>query len=268
MFNSKKVVITYGLNKLNIVTEYPKIWCYLKIIYIITFIFSNIIYLNFLYNKFLKFFSKRKVKKERYLIKADKLNLLIGNDEKTGKNVYIQESGLYQNFLITGTIGTGKTSSAMYPFTEQILKYNSVNPDKKIGTLILDVKGNYYKQVKEYIKKYNLQNDLIVLELGGNVKYNPLHKPNLKPAILANRLKLILELFSENNSESYWLDEAEKVLTEAIKLCRIYNSGYVTFEEIHKIVTEESYYKEKIEIIKKLFINNKLSKNQIYDLNF
>ena len=267
IFNSKEVIITYGFKKYNIVTEYPKIWYYFKITYICTFIFSNIIYLNYLYNKISKVFSKRRIKKEKFIIKSNKINLLIGNDEETGKNIYIQESGLYQNFLITGTIGTGKTSSAMYPFTEQILKYNSLNPDKKIGTLILDVKGNYYKQVKKYTQKYNLQNDLIVLELGGKYKYNPLHKPGLKPAILANRLKLILELFSENNSESYWLDESEKVLTEAIKLCRIYNSGYVTFEEIHKIVTEENYYKEKIEIIKKLFINNKLSKNQIYDLN-
>ena len=267
VFNSKEVIITYGIKTLNIVSEYPKIWYYLKVTYIISFIFSNIIYINYFYSKISKKFFNKKIKKEKYLIKSDKLNLLIGNDEKTGKNIYVQESGLYQNFLITGTIGTGKTSSAMYPFTEQLIKYNYKNPDKKIGTLILDVKGNYYEQVKKYVQKYGLQNDLIVIELRGKFKYNPLHKPNLKPAVIANRLKSILELFSENNSESYWLDEAEKVLTEAIKLCRIYNSGYVTFTEIHKIVTEENYYKEKIQIIKNMFINNKLNKKQIYDLN-
>ena len=228
---------------------------------------ANIVYSNIIYKKIEKIFNNKNVKPERYLIKSDKLNLLIGNDEKTGKNIYVQEAGLYQNFLITGTIGTGKTSSAMYPFTEQILRFNSKNKDRKIGTLILDVKGNYYNHVKEYAEKINLQDDLIVIELGGRYKYNPLHKPYLKPAILANRLKLILELFSENNSESYWLDEAEKVLTEAIKLCRIYNKGYVTFTEIHKIVTEDDYYKEKIKIIKDLFVNNKLNKKQIYDLN-
>ena len=267
VFNSKEVIITYGIKTLNIVSEYPKIWYYLKVTYIISFIFSNIIYINYFYSKISKKFFNKKIKKEKYLIKSDKLNLLIGNDEKTGKNIYVQESGLYQNFLITGTIGTGKTSSAMYPFTEQLIKYNYKNPDKKVGILILDVKGNYYEQVKKYVKKYKLQNDLIVIELGGKFKYNPLHKPNLKPAVIANRLKSILELFSENNSESYWLDEAEKVLTEAIKLCRIYNNGYVTFTEIHKIVTEENYYKEKIQIIKNMFINNKLNKKQIYDLN-
>ena len=255
------------MREFNIVSEYPKFWYYLKIIFNISFVVSNIIYSNYVYEKMLKIFLNKKIKPEKYLIKSDKINLLIGNDETTGKNVYLQESGLYQNFLITGTIGTGKTSSAMYPFTEQILKYNSVNQDKKIGTLILDVKGNYYSQVKKYAEKFGLQNDVIVIELGGKYKYNPLHKPNLKPAILANRLKLILTLFSENNSESYWLDEAEKVLTEAIKLCRIYNKGYVTFTEIHKIITEDGYYEEKIQNIKDCFFNNKLNRKQIYDLN-
>ncbi len=193
--------------------------------------------------------------------------MLIGKNTKTNKNIYLPESGLYQNFLITGTIGSGKTSSAMYPFTEQLLKYNSNNPDKKIGMLILDVKGNYYKQIEQYAKKYNLLKDLSIIELGGKVKYNPLHKPNLKPSVLANRLKTILELFSENNSESYWIDKAEQVLAESIKLCRLYNNGYVTFTELHKIITLPNYYKEKISILRDLFIKKKLSNKQIYELN-
>lgn len=133
--------------------------------------------------------------------------------------------------------------------------------------LILDVKGNYYKQVYEYAKKYEILDDLIVIGLGSNVFYNPLHKPHLKPQVLANRLKTILLLFSENNSESYWLDKAEEVLCECIKLCRLYNNGYVTFVELHKLVTLPYYYKEKIETLKKLFINSKFSDKELYDLN-
>lgn len=169
--------------------------------------------------------------------------------------------------MITGTIGSGKTSSAMYPFTKQLMEYNYINSDKKIGMLILDVKGNYYKQVKLYAKKYNLENDLIIIELNSNVFYNPLHKPNLKPQVLANRLKTILLLFSENNTESFWMDKAEQVLAECIKLCRLYNKGYVTFLELHKLITIPDYYKEKIVILKQLFISSKLSNSQIYELN-
>lgn len=174
---------------------------------------------------------------------------------------------MYQNFLITGTIGTGKTSSAMYPFTNQLIKYNFEHPDSKIPILVLDVKGNYYSYVKKLVNEYNLFNDLIVIELNSNIFYNPLHKPNLKPQVLANRLKTILNLFSENNSESYWIDKAEQIITECIKLCRLYNNNYVTFLEIHKLITMPNYYKEKIEHLRNLFISSKFSSNQIYELN-
>ena len=193
VFTSNNIIITYSLEPFNIVSKFPIVWKYIKNIYVATFIFSNIIYGNFIYTKFFFKNKNKKIEKEKYKIKTDKLNLLIGNNEKTGKNIYLSESGLYQNFLITGTIGSGKTSSAMYPFTEQLLQYNSKNPNKKIGILILDVKGNYYSQVRKYANKYNLKKDLIVIEMGGKIKYNPLHKPKLKPAVIANRLKICFQ---------------------------------------------------------------------------
>lgn len=202
------------------------------------------------------------------VVKEDNsLKLLIGYDQSSNSKVYISESGLYQNFLITGTIGTGKTSSAMYPFTKQLLKYNSLHPNQKIGILILDVKGNYFKQVKQFASDYGLEKDIIEISLHSNIRYNPLHKPNLTPLVLANRLKTILLLFSENNSDSYWLDKAEVAIAECIKLCRLYNNGYVTFIELHKLITEPDYYKSKLEILKKLFYDSKLSYKEIYDLN-
>jgi len=273
IFVSDEIIITYGINPFDICQKNPLLWKYIKIAYIISFIISNIIISNFLYSKIVKsiFFSNKKnISHNENKIekcKNNKLNLLIGIDPNSNSNVYISERGLYQNILVTGTIGSGKTSSAMYPFTEQLIKYNSLNKSDKIGMLILDVKGNYYSQVKKYCKKYNLDNDLLVLELNSNLTYNPLHKPNLKPQVLANRLKTILTLFSENNSESYWLDEAEKILSEAIKLCRLYNNGYVNFLEIHNLITNYNYYKEKIMNLKDMFTKAKFNNQEIYDLN-
>ena len=123
----------------------------------------------------------------------------------------------------------------------------------KLGMLILDVKGNFYKQVLEYANQYNRLEDIIVVSLNSNIKYNPLDKPNLNPSVLANRLKTILELFSPNNSESYWLDTAKIILTEAIKFCRLYNNGYVTFTELHNLINKENYYKSKIDLLRAKF---------------
>lgn len=249
-------------------------WILLKVLYLICFIFSNLIFSHCIYTRILIKFSffqtksiiKSKNKNLSITNSQSDLQLLVGKDY-ANHNIYVPEKGLYQNFLITGTIGSGKTSSAMYPFTHQLIEYNYNNPNKKIGMLILDVKGNFYQEVKKYVNQYQLEKDLITIELKSDIRYNPLHKPNLRPQILANRLKSILLLFSENNTESYWLDKSEQILTECIKLCRLYNKNYVTFLELHKLITIPSYYKEKISILRELFISSKLSQSQIYELN-
>ena len=240
-------------------------FCFISSYFIIGYFIYSRILINF---SFFKIKDKTEIHNNKLYNDFSKntLHLLIGKNSNN-KKIYIPESGLYQNFLITGTIGSGKTSSAMYPFTKQLMEFNFNNPKKKIGMLILDVKGNFYNQVLKYANNYKLENDLIIIQLKSNVYYNPLHKPNLKPQILANRLKNILLLFSENNSESYWLDKAEEILTECIKLCRLYNNGYVTFLEIHKLVTNHNYYKEKISVLRNLFISSKLTSAQIYELN-
>ena len=234
---------------------------------------SNLVISHFIFYRFFRkfFISNKKSSKQledfnKMSTSYSKLNLLIGKN-MDNLDVYIPESGLYQNFIITGTIGSGKTSSAMYPFTEQLMKYNSQNRNDKIAMLILDVKGNYYDQVKKYSKMYNLEDDLIIIDLSHSVFFNPLYKPNLKPLVLANRLKTILTLFSENNSEAYWLDKAEQILAECIKICRLYNDNYVTFSEIHKLITLPNYFTEKISVLKNLFISSKFSNEQIYELN-
>ena len=269
IFISDEIIITYGVHPFNICLKNPLLWKYIKIVFIFTYVFSNFIFSNFIFNQFLvKFFVKKDKKSSGSKVlgsNLSKLNLLVG--KFNNEDVFIPEKGLYQNFLITGTIGSGKTSSAMYPFTKQLLKYNSENSSDKVGMLILDVKGNYYNQVKNYVDLYGLQDDLVVIGLNSGIFYNPLHKPNLKPIVLANRLKTILTLFSENNSESYWLDKAEQILAEAIKLCRLYNDNYVTFSELHKLITVPGYYKDKIDVLKALFISSKLNNKQIYELN-
>ena len=197
---------------------------------------------------------------------SNSLQLVVGLNNESGKTLAIPEYGLFQNILITGTIGSGKTSSAMYPFTKQLLEYKYNDASSKIGMLILDVKGNYFSQVYNYAQNIGRLNDLIEIKIKGKYFYNPLDKPFLKPSVIANQLKTILLLFSPNNSESYWLDKAEAVLTEAIKLCRLYNNNYVTFTEIHNLVTKPDYYHEKIAHLREKFTKNELSKKQIYNL--
>ena len=271
ILNSSEVIISYGLHPFNICSDAPELWSFIKISFVVSslfssFIFGNLIF-NFVFDYFCFVFSNFhpfSSKTTSVDISNDCLHLVVGSDEE-GNSVSIPESGLYQNFLITGTIGSGKTSSAMYPFTKQLLSFSSFS--ERIGMLILDVKGNYSDFVESVCDEFYLSDDLVVISLDSGVCYNPLDKPNLKPQVLANRLKTILLLFSENNSESFWLDKAEEVLCECIKLCRLYNDNYVTFLELHKLIFYPGYYKEKLSFLRDLFVSNKLSDRQVYDLN-
>lgn len=270
IYLANSIIIPYSLHPYDICIRYPDAWQKTKFYFVVFYIVSTFLCGNFVSSLLLKkmFPKNSKVSENKKLMlyhsNSKILSLFVGKDESENL-ISIPEKGLYQNIFVCGTIGTGKTSSCMYPFTKQLIGYLPFDLHRKIGMLILDVKGNFYREVINFAKNSGRLKDVFVIELGGNVFYNPLDKPNLKPSVLANRLKTILTLFSPNNSESYWLDKVEAVLTEAIKFCRLYNDGYVTFLELHKLITMPSYFVSKLKTIKEKFTNGLFSKADCYD---
>ena len=266
VYSLESVIIPYGIHPYDICIKQPELWSNIKIIFIMVYISSNLIILNAIYNLFCYRMSILKTSKVKQKpSKKDILNVHIGIT-KNKEKVFIPEKGLFQNILITGTIGSGKTSSAIYPITEQIINYENGDLNKKVGMLILDVKGNFHTQILNFAQDSNRLEDVIILEIGGEFRYNPLDKPKLKPSVLANRLKTILLLFSGNNTESFWIDKAEQILGECIKLCRLYNDNYVTFEEIHKLINTKEYYQEKVKMLRERFLENKFITEECYHL--
>ena len=265
IFMAKNLIFPYAVHPFDICTLYPETWKKIKIIYIIMFLISYNIFLNKFFRIILKKFPKKINQKQKNVKIKSNLSLVVGTTDNN-EIIKIEENGLYQNIFITGTIGSGKTSSAMYPFTKQLMEYGVFNTNEKMAMLILDVKGNYRDKVLEFAKNCGREDDVCVIDISGKIKYNPLDKPELKPIVLANRLKTILTLFSKNNSESYWLDKAEQILAECIKFCRIYNNGYVNFKEIHKLIMFQDYYTEKVSNVREKFIQGIFDEITIYDL--
>lgn len=125
IFTANHLIFPYAIHPFDIVSVYPNTWILLKKIYFLTFLFSYFILFNKIFNLiFLKI--PKPNKKVPYLENSqasNELSLLVGFSNNTP--IFINEKGLYQNILITGTIGTGKTSSAMYPFTRPINRLQS-----------------------------------------------------------------------------------------------------------------------------------------------
>ena len=98
------------------------------------------------------------------------------------------ESALFTNIMITGAIGSGKTSSAIYPILDQICQIYNVwdektapdNPYKKWGGLVMDVKGDFYEALICLLhwSGRNVLEDLVVITPWANYAYAEMQDPD------------------------------------------------------------------------------------------
>lgn len=217
----------------------------------------NFLNSKFVYNIYL-FFNKNKIIEENNLEENRIINTEVVLGKKKEKIVYITKEGLYQNILITGSIGSGKTSGAISNILDGLIKNN-------LSGLIIDVKGNYIETVELIAKKYNRHKDIIKFTLENEVEYNPF-KENISDIEMASMLKKILILLSHsNNSDSFWLDKVESYLRDFICLIKAYKN-YVDFYEIHKLVTDSRYLKSKLDIVKENVLKNKFSDEELFKI--
>ena len=107
----------------------------------------------------------------------------------------IPERALFTGTAIVGAIGTGKTSCCMYPFAEQILAYRAADKEKKIGGLVLEVKGDFCHKVREILDRNGRAEDYIEIGLGSEYRYNPLHNDLDAYALAYNIASLLNNLF-------------------------------------------------------------------------
>lgn len=109
ILNSSNLIFPYAIHKFNIVKQYPTVWNFIKIVYYISSYSSILIIVNSILTFRKKSFVKR-AKQEKNINKniENELNLFVGYNSITQQQIYIPEKGLYQNILITGTIGSRK----------------------------------------------------------------------------------------------------------------------------------------------------------------
>ena len=109
ILTAKNLIFPYSIHPFDIAQDYTKAWCYMKIFYCFSLFITVFLTLNSL-SIFFNF--KRKPKKkenvDENLINKNNLNLLVGINSDNQKQVFIPEKGLYQNILVTGTIGSRK----------------------------------------------------------------------------------------------------------------------------------------------------------------
>lgn len=110
ILTAKNLIFPYSVHPFDIVNDYPQTWFYIKIFYCFSLFVTIFLTLNSI-SLFFKFNKKTKKSKNSDKVNLENkngLNLLIGINESSQKQVFIPEKGLYQNILVTGTIGSRK----------------------------------------------------------------------------------------------------------------------------------------------------------------
>ena len=144
----------------------------------------------------------------------------------------IPERGLFTGIAILGAVGSGKTSCCMFPYTEQILAYKADDPAQRIGGLILEVKGDFCRKVKQILERHGRGEDYIEISLDSEFRYNPLHNDLDAYALAFNIASLLNNLFGRGK-EPFW-QQAYTNLVKFIVLLHKVAYDYVTLFNVYE----------------------------------
>jgi hypothetical protein len=150
----------------------------------------------------------------------------------------IPQRGLYTGVMILGAVGTGKTSACMYPYVDQLLRWRADDPERKLGGLLLEVKGDFCKQVRTILTRAGRTDDYQEITVGGDVCYNPLHN-DLDPYAVAYAIASLLNNLFGKSKEPFWQQAYTDLLKFVIMLRRI-SDGYTTLSEVYRYVLDEA----------------------------
>ena len=157
----------------------------------------------------------------------------------------IPERGLFTGIAIIGAVGSGKSSSCMYPYAEQILAYKAHDPSRRIGGIILEVKGDFCRKVKQILDRHGRADDYIEISLESEYRYNPLHNDLDAYALAFNIASLLNNLFGRGK-EPFW-QQAYTNLVKFIILLHKVAYDYVTLFNVYECAISPPLLQQRIE---------------------
>src|SRR6202171_2601807 len=153
--------------------------------------------------------------------------------------------------LVLGDMRTGKTSACMYPYVNQLLRWRADDPERKLGGLVLEVKGDFCHQVRSMLAQAGRHDDYLEVGLDTGVCYNPLHN-DLDPYAVAYAVATLLNNLFGKSKEPFWQQAYTDLLKFVISLRRI-TDGYTTLAEVYRYIIEDDKIDKNIRTLKAQF---------------
>jgi hypothetical protein len=158
----------------------------------------------------------------------------------------IPERGLFTGTIIVGAIGSGKTSCAMYPFTDQLLGFRAADQDSRASGLVLEVKGDFCHKVRDILRKRGRETDYLEISLDSQWAYNPLHN-DLDGYALAYGIASLLNNLFGKGKEPFW----QQAYTNLIKFIIILHKvgfDYVTLFDVYESAISQEVFEKKLRL--------------------
>jgi hypothetical protein len=144
----------------------------------------------------------------------------------------LPERGLFTGIAVFGAIGSGKTSGCMYPFADQLLAFRAIDPERRIGGLILEVKGDFCHKIKTILETHGRAGDYVEVSLDSAYRYNPLYN-DLDAYALAYGIASLLNNLFGRGKEPFW-QQAYTNLVKFIILLHKVLYDYVTLFDVYE----------------------------------
>src|SRR5215470_3035338 len=161
------------------------------------------------------------------------------------------ERALFTGIIFIGSVGTGKTSAGMRPAAEQLVAFQYHDKKRRIGGLVLEVKGDFCLQVREIMAKYAREQDYIEIALDSDYRYNPLYN-DLDAYSLAYGIASLLTNLFGRGKEPFW-QQAYTNLVKFIILLHKVVYEYVTLFDVYECAISPALLQKKIADGEKLF---------------
>ncbi len=156
----------------------------------------------------------------------------------------VPERGLFTGIAVFGAIGTGKTSGCMYPYAEQLIAYCAADSDRRIGGLVLEVKGDFCHKVRAILERYHRAEDYVEVNLDADYRYNPLYNELDAYALAYNIASLLNNLFGKGK-EPFWQQAYTNLVKFIIQLHKV-AYDYVTLFDVYECAINPELLEKRI----------------------
>lgn len=154
----------------------------------------------------------------------------------------IPEKGLYTGIAVFGSIGSGKTQSAILPLMRQLFGYKADSNAEKLSGIVLEVKGDLCRQLRGVLRGTNREDDYLEVSLTSKWRYNPLHN-DLDAYALAYNIASLLTNIWGRGKEPFWQQSYTDLVKYIIILHKV-RFEYVTLFDVYATAISPSRFEE------------------------